>query len=115
MKIKKLLPIFLLSPLAGLAQNAPAPYGVLPTERQLRWQEMEMYALVHFTPTTFQDQEWGYGDAEPSLFNPTRFDANQVAKAAASGSIVSIIDGNKSKALLNSVDGKKNGTVIKTR
>lgn len=36
-------------------------------------------------------------------------------KAAASGSIVSIVDGNKSKALLNSVYGKKIGTVIKTR
>lgn len=91
MKMKKWLPILLLSPLTSLAQNAPAPYGVLPTERQLHWQEMEMYALVHFTPTTFQDKEWGYGDASPSLFNPTHFDANQVAKAAADAGLKGLI------------------------
>jgi alpha-L-fucosidase len=41
----------------------PKPYGVLPSERQLQWHEKEMYVLVHFTPTTFENKEWGYGDA----------------------------------------------------
>jgi len=34
-------------------------YGALPTERQLKWQEMETYCLIHYTPTTFQNKEWG--------------------------------------------------------
>ncbi len=63
-------------------ENAPAPYGALPSEAQLNWHEMEMYCLIHFTPTTFENKEWGYGDASPSIFNPSHFDANQIAAAA---------------------------------
>lgn len=69
----------------------PEPYGVLPSERQLRWHEMEMYSLIHYTPTTFQNKEWGFGDAEPSLFNPDRFDANQIARAAAAAGFKGLI------------------------
>ena len=65
--------------------GAPAPYGVIPSERQLKWHEMEMYVLVHFTPTTFENKEWGYGDADPSVFNPTQFDAEQIAAAVKAG------------------------------
>lgn len=52
---------------------------------------MEMYALVHFTPTTFENKEWGYGDADPSIFNPTDFDALQIAKAAKAGGCKGLI------------------------
>lgn len=73
------------------AQQAPQPYGALPSERQLKWHEMEMYCLIHFTPTTFQDKEWGYGDADPKIFNPSHFDANQIAQAAASAGFKGLI------------------------
>lgn len=73
------------------AQKAPKPYGVLPSERQLRWHEMEMYALIHYTPTTFQNKEWGYGDAPTDLFNPSAFDANQIAAATASAGFKGLI------------------------
>ncbi len=72
-------------------QVAPKPYGVLPSERQLKWHEMEMYCLIHFTPTTFQDKEWGYGDANPNIFNPQNFNADQIAKAAASAGFKGLI------------------------
>lgn len=71
--------------------KAPEPYGVLPTEGQLHWHEMEMYCLIHYTPTTFQNKEWGYGDAEPALFNPSNFDANQIASAAAAAGFKGLI------------------------
>lgn len=71
--------------------NPPKPYGALPSERQLKWHEMDMYCLIHYTPTTFQNKEWGYGDADPAIFNPTNFDANQIAKAAASGGFKGLI------------------------
>lgn len=73
------------------AQDAPKPYGALPSERQLRWHEMEMYCLIHYTPTTFQDKEWGFGDADPKIFNPSWFDANQIAQAAASAGFKGLI------------------------
>lgn len=80
-----LLPSFL------SAQQAPDPFGALPSERQLRWHEMETYCLIHYTPTTFQNKEWGYGDAEPGIFNPSKFDAKQIASAAKTGGFKGLI------------------------
>ena len=71
--------------LFSLAQNAPKPYGAIPTARQLAWQEKEMYVIMHFTPTTFQNKEWGFGDADPVIFNPTHFNANAIAAAVKAG------------------------------
>ncbi|MFD2967446.1 alpha-L-fucosidase [Sphingobacterium bambusae] len=81
----------LMLPLCLQAQEEPKPYGVLPSERQLRWHEMETYCLIHFTPTTFQNKEWGYGDADPEIFNPQHFDADQIASAAAAGGFKGLI------------------------
>jgi alpha-L-fucosidase len=71
--------------------NAPAPFGAVPTDRQLAWHALEMYVLVHFTPTTFENKEWGYGDADPSLFNPSAFDAGQIAGAVKAGGFRGLI------------------------
>jgi alpha-L-fucosidase len=60
----------------------PAPYGALPSARQLRWHEMEFYGFVHFTINTFTDKEWGFGDESPALFHPTDFNAEQIVRTA---------------------------------
>ena len=57
----------------------PAPYGPLPSENQMRWQEMEYYAFIHFSLNTYTDQSWGYGDEDVNLFNPTELDCRQWA------------------------------------
>lgn len=72
-------------------RDAPAPYGPLPTAAQLNWHEMEMYCLIHFTPTTYENKEWGYGDASPEIFNPPNFDADQIASAAKAGGFKGLI------------------------
>ena len=51
-----------------------------PTENQLRWQEMEMYAFIHYSLNTYTDQEWGFGNEDPKLFNPSSLDCRQWAR-----------------------------------
>jgi len=57
--------------------KTPAPFGPVPTENQLRWQEMEYYAFVHFSLNTYTDQSWGKGDENVNLFNPKNLDCRQ--------------------------------------
>lgn len=77
--------------ISAFAQTTPKPYGALPQKRQLAWHDIEMYGLIHFTPTTFENKEWGYGDADPKIFNPTNFDAEQIVKAAKAGGLKGIV------------------------
>lgn len=57
---------------------------VSPSERQLRWQEMEFYAFIHFTVNTFTDREWGTGEEDPAIFNPSEPSALQWCRRARS-------------------------------
>lgn len=51
--------------------------NVVPSTRQLRWQELELTAFFHFGINTFTNKEWGDGKEDISKFNPTQLDAEQ--------------------------------------
>ena len=54
----------------------------LPTRQQLAWHEMEYYWFIHFGPNTFTDKEWGHGDEQADIFNPSQLDCRQWARIA---------------------------------
>ncbi|MBP0957176.1 MAG: hypothetical protein MR291_08695 [Oscillospiraceae bacterium] len=43
--------------------------SIVPNERQIRFQQLEFYAFIHFTVNTFTDREWGDGSESPSIFH----------------------------------------------
>jgi alpha-L-fucosidase len=73
------------------AVATPAPYGAIPSARQLRWHELELYSFLHFTVNTFTDREWGNGDEDPSIFNPVEFDADAIVAALKAGGMKGVI------------------------
>ena len=67
------------------------PRPAVPSERQLRWHELETTAFLHFTINTFTDKEWGYGDEDPNLFQPARFDPDAIVGALAEAGMRGVI------------------------
>jgi alpha-L-fucosidase len=49
--------------------------NVIPSPRQLRWQQLELTAFFHFGINTFTNREWGQGNEVINAFNPTQLDA----------------------------------------
>jgi alpha-L-fucosidase len=52
---------------------------------------MEYYMFVHFTVNTFTDKEWGYGDENESVFNPSELNCRQWAKVAKEAGMKGIV------------------------
>lgn len=71
--------------------QAPEPCGPVPSENQLRWQEMEYYAFIHFSLNTYTNQSWGYGNEDIKLFNPQNLDCRQWARICKEAGMKGII------------------------
>lgn len=64
---------------------------VVPSPRQLRWQQLELTAFFHFGMNTFSNKEWGNGKEDPQIFNPVNLDANQWVRVAKAAGIKQVI------------------------
>ena len=53
---------------------------LVPCDRQMRWQERELTAFLHFGMNTFTNREWGDGKESPEFFNPDALDTDQWVK-----------------------------------
>lgn len=69
----------------------PKPYGPVPSEAQLEWQRMEINMFCHFGPNTFTGAEWGSGQEDKTIFNPTALDCHQWADVASQAGMGGII------------------------
>ena len=58
---------------------------VLPRPNQTAWMRLERTFFIHFGPNTFRGVEWGSGQEDPSIFNPTALDADQWMRAVKEG------------------------------
>lgn len=76
---------------AACSQDAPAPYGPVPTPQQVAWQKMETNMFVHFGPNTFTAAEWGDGTEAEDIFNPTDLNCLQWAQTAAKAGFGGIV------------------------
>ena len=74
-----------------MGAQAQSPCGPVPSENQLRWQDMEMYAFIHYSLNTYTDQEWGFGNEDPKLFNPSDLDCRQWARVCKQAGMRGII------------------------
>jgi alpha-L-fucosidase len=65
--------------------------NVIPSARQLRWQELELTAFYHFGINTFTNREWGDGKEDILNFNPTQLDAEQWVKTVKNAGFKQVI------------------------
>ncbi|WP_288286324.1 alpha-L-fucosidase, partial [uncultured Prevotella sp.] len=52
---------------------------------------MEMYAFIHYSMNTYTDQEWGFGNEDLKLFNPSDLDCRQWARVCKQAGMKGII------------------------
>lgn len=70
---------------------AQKPYGPVPTKQQIALQDMEMYAFIHYSLNTYTDQEWGFGNEDPKIFNPKNLDVGQWVRTCKNAGMKGII------------------------
>lgn len=83
--------VIFFSSLSFCQTKDPPPFGPVPSANQLRWQQMEYYAFVHFSLNTYTDQSWGYGNEDVKLFNPQKLDCRQWARICKQAGMKGII------------------------
>ena len=93
MKMRTLCGTILVSFVALCASTAsasprPAPRPALAARLA---EGPEIYGIVHWGLNTYTDREWGFGDEDPAMLNPDKFDADQIVGACKAGGLGGLI------------------------
>ncbi|MBQ9717116.1 MAG: alpha-L-fucosidase, partial [Clostridia bacterium] len=65
--------------------------AVKPSERQMNWFDTEFYAFVHFTVNTYTALEWGLGNEDPAIFNPSDLNCDDWVEAVKSAGMKGLV------------------------
>ncbi len=85
---KKLLCLFItLNGFFSLNVTAQAKAGHPLSELQQQFVDLRFGMFIHFNIPIYMNQDWPDPDASPTIFNPTKLDCNQWAKAAKSANM----------------------------
>jgi alpha-L-fucosidase len=80
-----------ISPSDNTADIIKKAATLMPSPRQLRWQQLELTCFFHYGMNTFTGKEWGDGSENPQLFNPTALDAEQWVRTVKDAGIKQVI------------------------
>ena len=96
--MKKTILAFLLAPIFSYAQPVkvifdkavcrPAPSAAHKARLEA---EDDIIGIVHWGLNTYEDREWGFGNADPAKLNPSKFDADKIVGACKDGGIRGLV------------------------
>ena len=89
--IYKILIFIVLSNILYSCATPPQALQPVPSPQQVDWQKMETYAFIHFGLNTYNDMEWGYGNADVNLFNPSDLNCEQWVETFVNAGITGVI------------------------
>lgn len=89
--IYKILIFIVLSSILHSCATPPQALLPVPSPQQVDWQKMETYAFIHFGLNTYNDMEWGYGNADVNLFNPSDLNCEQWVETFVNAGITGVI------------------------
>lgn len=70
------------------AEARPVPSSALKARLD---EGPDVIGIVHWGLNTFSDREWGYGDEDPKLLCPAKFDADQIVGACKKGGLGGLV------------------------
>ena len=86
MRMKTVTVLFSLCGLSAFAR--PAPRAAMAARLAA---DEDVIGIVHWGLNTYTDREWGYGDEDPALLNPAKFDADQIVEACKAGGLKGLV------------------------
>ena len=78
-------------PAVSVAVDLPSPKPGPALAERIAAGDCEVYGIVHWGLNTYTDREWGYGDEDPAMLNPAKFDADQIVGACKAGGLGGLI------------------------